>query len=295
MTAFPGLGELVTAAGTVDVLHRLALAVEPLDAGTGRLASGVRVGHENAAAAAAAALRRRGRGTLDPLARHAAPAGDRVVLRHGPAFGGQVRLRLDDAARRFVPRRVEVPLWTLAEVEAADEAPGRGATGPVVPATSRLLRPWLLPGSGHVPARGTTGARFRVLLAGAGVRWPRVEAFGTDGKRAGWAHGDERGEVLLLFNGPVIRSEDDPFAALFAIRVHWPDPAQQPPPDPLDPLADLVVEPITRSAAPPAPGDLDNERLRGITRPPRYLTVATDVAVTLPIGEVTRTADIALA
>jgi hypothetical protein len=295
MTAFPGLGELVTAAGTLDVLHRLALAVEPVDARTGRLTSGVRIGHESAAVAAAAGLRRRGRGALDPLARQATQAGDRLVLRYGPAVGARPRIRLDDTARRFVPRRLEVPLWSLAEVEAADDAPGRPATGPFVPATSRLLRPWLLPGSGQVVARGSTGARFRVLLGGAGVRWPRIEAFGHDGRRAGWAHGDERGEVLLVLDGPVVATPTDPFRVDLAVRVHWPDPVQQPPVDPLDPLADLVVEPVARSAAPPSPADLDNDTLRGIARPPRYLTVATDTVVILPIGEVTRTADIVIA
>jgi hypothetical protein len=295
MTAFPGLGELVTAAGTLDVLHRLALAVEPVDPSTRRLASGVRVRHETARAAATADLRRRGRGALDPLLRQATPAGDRLVLRHGSAVRDQVLVRLDDTARRFVPRRFAVPLWTLAEVEAADDAPGRPAGGPFVPAASRLLRPWLLPGSGYVVARGTMGARFRVLLGGAGVRWPRVEAFGDGGIRSGWAHGDERGEVLLVVHGPVVPTNQDKFKVRLAIRVHWPDPAQQPPPNPLDPLADLVVEPITRSAAPPSPNDLDNDTLRGITRPPRYLTVATDAIVTIPIGEVTRTADIVIA
>jgi hypothetical protein len=294
MTAFPGLGELVTAAGTLDVLHRLALAVEPVDARTGRLASGVRVGHETARAAAAAGLRRRGQGALDPLARHTTRAGDRFLLRHGPTVGGRARIRLDGAARRWVPRRFDVPLWTLAEVEAADDVPGRTASGPFVPALSRLLRPWLLPGSGYVLARGTTGARFRVLLAGAGVRWVRVEAFGEGGQRAGWAHGDERGEVLLVVDGPVV-APSRPFHVVVAVRVHWPDPAQQPQPDPLDPLADLVVEPITRSAAPPTPSDLDNDTLRGITRPPGYLTVAADVVLTLPFGEVVEAADIVIA
>lgn len=297
MTAFPGLGELVSEAGTLDVLHRLALAVEPIDALTGRLASGVRARHETAREAAAAGLRRRGRGALDPLARHAVPAGDRFVLRHGPAVRGQVRIRLDDAARRWVPRRFEVPLWTLPEVEAADDAPGRPASGPFAPAASRLLRPWLLPGSGHTPARGTTGARFRVLRAGAGVRWARVVAFGEGGIRSGWAHGDERGEVLLLLEDPatIVVSEDDPHLVNLAIRVHFPDPAQQPPPDPLDPLADLVAEPITRSASPPSPGDLDNDTLRGIARPPRYLTAATDFVAILTVGEVVTTADIVIA
>jgi hypothetical protein len=293
MTVFPGLGELVTEAGRLDVLHRLALAVEPIDARTGRLTSGVRVGRERAATTSG--LRRREPGPLDPLRRQTTPTGDRLVLRHGPAVGDRVVVRLDDTGRRFVPRRFEVPLWTLAEVEAADDAPGRPAGGPFVPAASRLLRPWLLPGSGHVVARGTTGAQFRVLLAGAGARWPRVEAFGEGGIRAGWAHGDERGEVLLVVHGPVVASASDPFKVRLALRVHWPDPAQQPAPDPLDPLADLVVEPIGRSSAPPSPSDLDNDTLRGIARPPRYLTVATDVVVILPIGEVTRTADIVIA
>jgi hypothetical protein len=134
-----------------------------------------------------------------------------------------------------------------------------------------------------------------VVLGGAGVRWVRVEAFAAGGRRVGWAHGDEHGEVLLIVGDPGGVQLPPPARLDLAIRVHWPDPAQQPPTDPLDPMADLAVEPIARSAAPPLPSDLDNDTLRGIARPPGYLTVATDVVVTVPVGEVVRAADIAIA
>ncbi|MEV8098557.1 hypothetical protein [Kitasatospora sp. NPDC085879] len=273
MTAGTGAGDTITVdAGRVDVLHRLALAVRPLDARTAAPATGIRVGREAPPPG----------GAVRPLESHGA-AGS--VLRHGT--GGvrnrTVVLRLDDPARRLVPRRFRLPLWTAAELTGAD---GRPPAAGYVPAASRLLRPWLLPGVAYPVTGGLTGLRLRVTYLGLPVRWPRVEAFGPGGVRVGWAHGDEYGQVLLLVDGTGTLPHPAPSAFDVALRTAVPDRAHLPPVDPLDPLADLVVEDIPRSQAPPTREDLDNPVLRGIAAPPGYRTATRDVVRSLTVGRV---------
>ncbi|MGB8385269.1 MAG: hypothetical protein WCG47_29195, partial [Dermatophilaceae bacterium] len=187
-------------------------------------------------------------------------------------------------------------------VQACDPAPERPvAAGPIDP-RSRVLRPWLLPGSGYAVARRTTGARFAVRRPGTTVRWPRVEAFDAGGVRIGWAHGDARGEVLLLVPAVNVRvpsGSASPQARVpIALRTHWPDPSLQTGDAArrraLDPLYDLPVEPVLRSASPPQPGDLDNDVIRGLATPAGYLTSAQDVVVTLTVGEVHVAPDITI-
>ncbi|MEU9078188.1 hypothetical protein [Kitasatospora sp. NPDC048538] len=259
-------------AGPVAVRHRLALAVRPLDARTTAPAAGLRVGYEAPHPG----------GAVRPLENHGASG---WVLRHGPGGirGRSVLLRLDDPARRLVPRRLRVPLWALDELTGADDRP---PTAGYVPAASRLLRPWLLPGAAYPVTGGLTGLRLRVTLGGRPVRWPRVEAFGAGGVRIGWAHGDQFGQVLLLVDGIGGLPHPPPSALDVALRTAVPDPAHPPPVDPRDPLADLVVEEVARSHAPPAPGDLDNPVLRGVAAPPGYRTATRDAVRSLTVGRV---------
>jgi hypothetical protein len=101
--------------------------------------------------------------------------------------------------------------------------------------------------------------------------------------------GDERGEVVVVATDraayPPMGAQDFPVA----VRIHR--PANPPPPDAHDPLADLVVERIFRSAAPPVTTNLDNARLRGLAVPPGYLT-APDQVVTLTSGRFTPAGDL---
>ena len=222
------------------------------------------------------------------------------LARKGPALAllrfeerppSQVRLRLVDPWRRFVPRRFDLPLWTLAEIGAAERTP------PAVPAGSRLLRPWLLPGSGAEPARGTTVIRGRVATGGAPVRWPRVTARGPGNQAVGWAHGDERGEFLLIVVNTGTMPPPAPSYLPVDLKVTAPDPSRPVAVDPSDPLADLVVEAVARSSSPPLPGDLQNDLLRGRSTPSGYLaSTAVAPTITVPVGrELTLTAAIPFA
>jgi hypothetical protein len=258
-----------TGVGPAEVRHRLALAVEPVDALTRRpVGPAVRVGRETPRGVVA--LETNGTAWFK--------------LRHRGGLGGTATVRVDDPWRRYVPRRLAVPLWTVAEVEAADAQP----PGPYVPVRSRLLRPWLLPGAAHPAPRTATGVRGRVVRAGLPVRWPRVEAIGPGDLTVGWAHGDERGEFLLLLTGTGTLAPPPPSDLNVRLLLHarLPAPGAPTPPPGADPLADLPREVLARSAAPPLPADLDNPLLRGQTVPAGYTTATNRPAVTVPLGRV---------
>ncbi|MEW2416051.1 hypothetical protein AB0953_20345 [Streptomyces sp. NPDC046866] len=271
---------------TAEVLHRLALAVRPLDARTRAPAGpGLRVGWESGPVPG-----RRPRppgGPVRPFEGHGA---DGFVLRY-PYTGGPpstVTVRIEDPARRWLPRRFRVPLWTRAELAGADALPPTAAH---VRADARLLLPWLLPGPAHPVPQGTTGLRFRVAYAGGGpVGWPRVDAFGPGGMPLGWAHGDEHGQVLLLIDAVGVLPSPVPSRLDVALRTHAPDPP--PPRPPAAALADLPVEPVDRSTSPPRPQDLDNAVLRGTARPAGYRTGAADTVRTLTVGQVVPAPDL---
>jgi hypothetical protein len=280
-----------TPVGPARVMHRLALAVEVLDAVTDRLADmPVRVGREVAAPPGAPS-------PPDPAwpCRSLERSGiARFKLRRGPQLPAVVTLRIDDLFRRYVPRRVSITLWPEADIEAIDNEP---PTGPYIPVKSRLLRIWLATGSGYPLPGGTTAIRGRVLRGAAGsalspgnpVRWPRVTAIGPGNVPVGWAHGDERGEFLL----PIVSAGTlTPVDAQFTVDldVAGLPAAQAQRPDPADRCADLVVEDVPRSSAPPAPSDLDNDLLRGRTVPPGYVTgTAPRPHLTVNVGSVLST------
>jgi hypothetical protein len=160
--------------------------------------------------------------------------------------------------RRFVPRRGRFTVASDATVLAAEADP---ATPPVA-LWLRVFPLTLFPGPGaHLPARATV-LRGRVTMtvdaatgATAPVRWCRVRARNAAGADVGWAHGDDRGEFVLVAGQtetdlvvPV-----DPLPVTLTIGATVPPPLPDPA-DPLlatiDPLWDLPIESITASADP---------------------------------------------
>lgn len=285
------------------LMHRLALGVETVDAVTGRaVGTAIRVGREVPNQPS-----RRGQ-DLDPMLRRTdqpleASGTGRYRLRHElrrspvprpgdgvPRAPAPVVVRIDDPWRRFVPRRLAVPLWTLAEVEGAE------AAGRHIPVRSRLLRPWLLPGSAYVLPGGATGLRGRVRDAAGPLPWARVEAR-IEVRQAGEmtvgrAHGDERGEFLLVVT--TLGDDDWSLPSEIALRIIAFGPAPVPPPAALSAsesddegrLAGLPAEPVPRTADDPPPdeADLDTALMRGETLPPGYRESSTDRSVTVPVG-----------
>lgn len=265
-----------TTVGTADVLHRLALAVETVDAVTHRPIR-VRAGRE-------VPVRLLGP-VVDPSWRCLeleTNGRGRSVLRHGLTVPSLITIRFVDPGYRLVPRRFRVPLWTVVDVAAADASP---PSGPYIPVRSRLLRPWLLPGSAYELPRGTTGVRGRVTRAGKPVRWARISASGPGNVPVGWTHGDERGEFLLVVTDTGLLPPPAPSSINIDLVVSA--GPQQPTTDG-DRYADLVVEPVSQSAVPPNASDLDNDVLRGVARPAGYVdSTAIPTGVVAEIGAIT--------
>lgn len=213
--------------------HALAVGIEPVDpVRGGRPSHPVRIAVE---------------GLLPPrFERHDSR---RHALRVQPGLAEEIDLRIDERRRRYVPRRLRLDLAVLPQTR----------------------RPALFPGAGYDYVPRTTGLRGRVTRAGEPLRWARVEARlpGTD-TLVGRAHGDDRGEFLLL-----IAPEAAPFAELtdpLQVAVSVFGPATAPVPDPPgieleDPYWDLPLEPL---AAPGGPDPIAD----GETLPAGY--VATD-------------------
>jgi hypothetical protein len=218
-------------------VERLALGLEPIDAGRlTRIGSPFRVTFD----AAPFGLPR------PPIERHDSCL---YVLRYAPTLTGPVDLRFFDAIqflyrpehdqRRFVPRRLRIPLLPAATADA-------------LPYTHRVRRPLLFPGAAYESCATATGLRGRVERNHMPVRWARIEAkLPGSTLVVGRAHGDDRGEFLLL-----IRSEASSIGELINplpvdVTVFAPTiiPVPSTPDLPLrDPLWDLPIEET------PAPG-----------------------------------------
>lgn len=256
-----------------DVLHRLALAIDCRDSVTHQgVTTEVRIGREVP------------RAVLSPRHDRAWPCWDLIAKAAGRAVvmldlrsPTAVRLRIADPRRRYVARRFDLPLWTLREVLDHESA------GSPVPAASRLLRPWLLPGSAAAISRGMTIVRGRVVRGDDPVRWPRITARGPGHQAVGWAHGDERGEFVLVIEDTGTLPPPAPTELPVQLFVTARIPST---PDPFDPYADLTIEPLLRSAAPPGPGDLANDVLRGRTTPADHVASTTVLPpISVPVGQ----------
>jgi hypothetical protein len=262
--------------GGERVLHRLALALEVRDALTSRpVTAPVAVRRERS--------RRQFTGDVT--------GGGRFLLLFGPGTSEEAWLRITDATRQVVPRRFHLPLWSLAEVEAADRKAGdEPPPGPYIPALSRALRVWLWPGSAGWPGPGFTVIRGRVAKGIQPVRWPRIAARGPGGVIVGHAHGDDRGEFLLPVTGAGTMPPPFPSQLTVDLLAYARGPGGPPPPTPeelaLDPLADLPVEEVPRSSSPPLPADLDSPLLRGVSLPLSYVvSTARATTVAVDIGD----------
>jgi hypothetical protein len=233
------MSNLVLSQDYVEVVHRLALGIEPIDAAMGqRLARPVQVVLDGVPES----TRNGGASGLDRatsgLKLLNASSSGRFVVLHRKQQVTAFAIRLSDAARRFVPRRLsyEVP----AEIESL---------------AGRVRRPALFAGAAYDVSGTATGLRGRVLWSAAPdssvVRWARVEAT-VNGEVVGRAHGDDRGEFLLLLH-PLAAGFGD--LAPLELEVTVFAPAEPPLPDTAeqalrDPLWDLPLERLSLGTDP---------------------------------------------
>jgi hypothetical protein len=219
-------------------VERLAIGLEPLDA-----QRRTRVAYPFGVALDETVLGLR----RPPVERHDSCL---FALRYAPGLTGPVDLRLFDAPgplydprydrRRFVPRRLQVPL-------------AGPATADGQPAANRVRRPALFPGAAYAVSESATGLRGRALRGGRPLRWARVEAALGDGTVVGRAHGDDRGEFLLLLAPAAMPQSDlvDPLTLGVTVYAPQPPPAPATPGLPaLDPLWDVPLEVLPAAGAP---------------------------------------------
>jgi len=231
-------------------VERLMLGIEPLDAlRATRIAVPIHVVLDGAPAAAAPA------GDADPRWRRLfglpdAIGGLRHIARHHscrhallykPGMKSPVNIRLFDYQRRYAPRRISYPV-------PAD----------ITVAARRVRRPALYPGAAYDVSETSTGLRGRVTWrkSPAGelpVRWVRVEAT-IAGQVVGRAHGDERGEFLLLLDCAAAGLGELPSPLRATVTVFA--PAVPPPVPPNDPLGDLPLETLLADPDDISPGEI---------------------------------------
>jgi hypothetical protein len=256
----------------VEIVHRLALGVEPMDA-----QSGGRLGYQLQAIydSQQTGLPR------PPIERHTS---NLFSLRYQPGVTTQLDLLFFDSAkrlyrsehdrRRIVPRRLRIPILTLADVEHAEQADKKGFG-------RRIRRPAFFPGAAYDFSATSTGMRGRVVRNNAPMRWARVVATlaGTS-VVAGHAHGDDRGEFLLLIKANVTTGSALPKPLEIEVSVFGPAAAPTPatPDLPLlDPLWDLPFETLAD------PGD-DDPVATGEELPAGY-TANVSRIVQFPLGK----------
>lgn len=239
--------------------HRLALGVIPTDAVTeDRLIRAIVVARELD-----------GGRELAPLLAHAS---GRYILLDPGRLGERVVLRLVDHDRRWIPRRLAIPL------PAADDTS----------VIRRAREPVLFPGVCWHLGGGATALRGWVLRGAQRVRWAWIEAREPGEQRvATRTRADDRGEFLLVIRhdtiGPMISL---PASLDIELRAYGPSNASRPVAASGDPLWDLPIEQLTEPGAPDPVAVADRPQL------PLDWQVLGDLRVTLVPGR-TATAELA--
>jgi hypothetical protein len=248
--------------GWVEQVRRLAVAVQVVDAVRNRPAEGpLRLADEDVPEPHPGPPGAGGTGRYDVGIGLPAVPGRRARFAVRHPVGSPLRLRLYDEHRRFVPRRLTVPVPTLADVRAAEAAVQAPPWGFLPSRTRRVV---LHPGAAYDAPAGASGLRGRVRRAdGTPARWARVQVrHATREVVLGTAHADDRGEFLLVLGSPADRlalPRTSEFPVRVTVSAHPAPPLATPAGATADPLWDLPVEVLPPLGAPDdvSPGTAD--------------------------------------
>lgn len=194
-------------------------------------------------------------------------ASGRYSLSYFPGIQTHVDLRMLDDARTYVPRRLRVPLRTLAEV-LDDEA---AAVADYL--QGRVRQVTLFAGAAYPCHSTASGLYGRVLRNGEPMRWAYISARLPGGAPVAQARGDDRGEFLLVLPPEAAPASD--LTTRLDIEISIAGPALAPVPvSPAvaqqDGLWDLPLEQV------PAAGVVD-EVSSGAAVPEGYVTALSTV------------------
>jgi len=169
---------------------------------------------------------------VDPA--HPAVVRVRDPAGRGPALSIEdpLDVRIWDPTRRFVARRLRMGL-------------------PALPQKGRVVRPALFPGAAYDLPAGAVACRGLVVRDGEPMPWARVEARRGAGV-VGHAHGDDRGEFLLLLGGAAVSAAALQFPIRLDVVVFGPKVKPAPATTPAakaDPLGDLPLEEVPAGSA----------------------------------------------
>lgn len=212
-----------------------------------------------------------------------------IVYKKGlyrPGKHTTVELRFLSDDRVYVPRILSFPLVDPSLPEPPTADPSQAVLDAL--RAARWRRVALFGGAAYDVGGGTTGLRGRARRSGKPLRWARVEARqilrdGTRGPVFARAHGDDRGEFLLLL-GPIAGAALAALTLDVEVTVHG-RTADPPTPTPADvfkknndPLWDL---PLEKAVAPP-PADAVS---MGLQIPTGY-TAMPKRSVTFQLGRI---------
>ncbi|MBU2876704.1 hypothetical protein [Aliiglaciecola lipolytica] len=173
------------------------------------------------------------------LLRH--PSG-RFSLAYRADLSSAIQIRIFDAYRRYVPRRLSISVLTLQQILGIESAQ------PEDYLQSRQRRPVMYPGAGYPINGRTTGLRGKVMFNDSPLRWSIIELRSPLDSNTvlARARGDDRGEFLILIPPNAVPDESLNQRVSFELMVYARvTPIAQLPANNLDPYWDLPIEVVT--------------------------------------------------
>ncbi|GAC13025.1 hypothetical protein [Aliiglaciecola lipolytica] len=206
----------------------------------------------------------------------------RFSLAYHADLTSPIQIRIFDLQRRYVPRRLSIPVQTLAQILSIETAQQENYL------QSRQRFPVLFPGAAYPINGRATGLRGKVLFNDLPVRWSIVELRSAQDATIvlARARGDDRGEFLILIPPNAVPDESLNQSVAFEILVYarataLPETNNQP----HDPLWDLPVEVVVDVQ----PNDPVSS---GEAIPPEYVASQTPVSVTFQLSHMLSSHDV---
>lgn len=138
----------------------------------------------------------------------------RYSLTYYPGIQDQLDLRIYDYDRYYIPRRLRIPLLSLADVLTIEENEESDYSA------GRVRSLVMFPGAAYHNHSGTTGLRGRVVRDGQPMRWAYIVAVDlVSNQLVTITRGDDRGEFLLILPPHALQASDlsDTFNLLVAV------------------------------------------------------------------------------